>query len=96
MESKTYSIIAISSIFAFALIALGAWIIPTTFVSVLAQGKDSSLQSSNMTGISQDQTSSGESTAFNPVMISVIIILRLQQIVVAEKECLENILHLGW
>lgn len=56
---------------------MGAWIIPTTFVSVLAQGEDSSLQSSNMTGISQDQTSSGESTVFNPVMISVITILGL-------------------
>ena len=75
---------------------MGAWIIPTTFVSVLAQGEDSSLQSSNMTGISQDQTSNGESTAFNPVMISVITKLGLQQIVVAEKDCLENILHLGW
>jgi hypothetical protein len=32
-----------------------------------------------MTGISKDQTSSGESTAFNPVMISVITILGLNK-----------------
>ena len=30
------------------------------------------------------------------VMVSIITILGLQQIVIAEKDCLENILHLGW
>ena len=62
MESKNYSTIAISSILAFVLItATAATLIPTTsFDNVLAQGE-------NMTGMSQDQTSSeaGESTAFN-------------------------------
>ena len=64
MKSKNYSTIAISSILVFALItAIAATTgIPTTsFENVLAQGE-------NMTGMSQDQTSSGggESTAFNP------------------------------
>ncbi|HEX2406368.1 MAG TPA: hypothetical protein VHJ38_04080 [Nitrososphaeraceae archaeon] len=66
MESKKYSKIAISSILVFALITATAATtgIPTTsFENVLAQGE-------NMTGMSQDQTSSGsgggESTAFNP------------------------------
>ena len=65
MESKTYSIIAISSILAFALITT-VGILTTAFVNVLAQGENGSLQSSNMTGMSQDQTSREESTAFNP------------------------------
>ena len=65
MGSKTYSIIAISSILAFALITT-VGILTTAFVNVLAQGENGSLQSSNMTGMSQDQTSREESTAFNP------------------------------
>ena len=63
MKSNNYSTIAISSILVFALITATATTgIPTTaFENVLAQGE-------NMTGMSQDQTSSGgnESTAFNP------------------------------
>ena len=64
MKSKNYSTIAISSILVLALITATAATtgIPTTsFENVLAQGE-------NMTGMSQDQTSSGgdESTAFNP------------------------------
>jgi hypothetical protein len=65
MGSKTYSIIVISSILAFALITT-VGILTTAFVNVLAQGENGSLQSSNMTGMSQDQTSREESTAFNP------------------------------
>lgn len=64
MESKIHSIV-ISSILAFALIATSLGI-PTAFENVLAQGEDSSLQGGNMTGMSQDQTSGSESTAFNP------------------------------
>jgi hypothetical protein len=63
MESKNYSTIAISSILAFALITATAatGISTTSFENVLAQDE-------NMTGMSQDQTSSGggESTSFNP------------------------------
>jgi hypothetical protein len=64
MRSKNYSTIAISSILAFVLITAVATtaVIPTTsFENVLAQDE-------NMTGMSQDQTSSGggESTSFNP------------------------------
>ena len=66
MESKNYSTIAILSILAFVLITATAITgIPTTtsLENVLAQGE-------NMSGMSQDQTSSGgagdESTAFNP------------------------------
>ena len=66
MESRIYSTIAISSILAFALIATATTGISTAFESVLAQGENGSLQSSNMTGMSQDQTSREESTAFNP------------------------------
>jgi hypothetical protein len=66
MESKTYSIIAISSILAFALIAAAATgIPPTAFENVLAQGENGSLQTGDI-GMSQDQTGGGESTAFNP------------------------------
>jgi hypothetical protein len=57
MELKIH-LVVITSILAFALIA-AAGIIPATFVDVLAQ-------SENMTGLSPDQTSGGESTAFNP------------------------------
>ena len=64
MELKIHSIV-ISSILAFALIATSVGI-PTAFENVLAQGEDSSLQGGNMTGMSQDQTSGSESTAFNP------------------------------
>ncbi|HEY6587892.1 MAG TPA: hypothetical protein VIY98_06335 [Nitrososphaeraceae archaeon] len=61
MKSKNYSTIAISSILVFALIATATTGISTSFENVLAQGE-------NMTGMSQDQTSSGggKSTAFNP------------------------------
>ena len=61
MKSKNYSTIAISSILVFALIATATTGISTSFENVLSQGE-------NMTGMSQDQTSSGggESTAFNP------------------------------
>ncbi len=65
MESRIYSTIAISSILAFALIAAAATGIPTVFKNVLAQGENSSLQGGNI-GMSQDQTSGSESTAFNP------------------------------
>ncbi len=66
MESKIYSTIATLSILAFALIAAAATGIPTTvFKNVLAQGENSSLQDGNI-GMSQDQTSGNESTAFNP------------------------------
>ena len=67
MESKNYSTIAISSILAFVLITAAATIgIPTTsFKNVLAQGENGSLQDGNI-GMSQDQTSGSESTAFNP------------------------------
>ena len=66
MESRIYSTIAISSILAFALIAAAATGIPTTvFKNVLAQGENGSLQDGNI-GMSQDRTSEGESTAFNP------------------------------
>ena len=65
MESRIYSTIAISSILAFALIATATTGISTTFESVLAQGENGSLQDGNI-GMSQDQTSEGESTAFNP------------------------------
>ena len=67
MKSKNYSTIAISSFLTFVLITATAAAtgIPTTtsLENVLAQGE-------NMSGMSQDQTSSGgagdESTAFNP------------------------------
>ena len=66
MKSKIYLTIVISSILAFALIAAATTGIPTTwFKNVLAQGENGSLQDRNM-GLSQDQTSEGESTAFNP------------------------------
>ena len=66
MESRIYSTIAISSILVFALIATATvGIIPTAFESVLAQGENGSLQDGNI-GMSQDQTSGSESTAFNP------------------------------
>jgi hypothetical protein len=65
MKSKNYSTIAISSILVFALIATATIGISTTFESVLAQGENGSLQDGNI-GMSQDQTSEGESTAFNP------------------------------
>ncbi len=65
MKSKNYSIIAISSILVFALIATATTGISTTFESVLAQGENGSLQDENI-GMSQDQTSESESTAFNP------------------------------
>lgn len=65
MESRIYSTIAISSILAFALIATATTGISTAFESVLAQGENGSLQDGNI-GMSQDQTSEGESTAFNP------------------------------
>jgi len=64
MESRIYSTIAISSILAFALIATTTGI-STAFESVLAQGENGSLQDGNI-GMSQDQTSEGESTALNP------------------------------
>ena len=65
MKSKNYSIIAISSILVFALIATATTGISTTFESVLAQGENGSLQDENI-GMSQDQTSEDESTTFNP------------------------------
>jgi hypothetical protein len=65
MESRIYSTIAISSILAFALIATATTEISTAFESVLAQGENGSLQDGNI-GMSQDQTSEGESTALNP------------------------------
>ena len=67
MESKNYSTIAISSILAFVLITAAAITgIPTTsFKNVLAQGENGSLQDGKI-GMSQDQTSGSESTAFNP------------------------------
>ena len=65
MESRIYSTIAISSILAFALIATATTGISTAFESVLAQGENGSLQDENI-GMSQDQTTEGESTAFNP------------------------------
>ena len=65
MESKNYSTIAISSILAFALIAAVSAGMPTAFENVLAQGENSSLEGGNIE-MSQEQTSGGESTAFNP------------------------------
>jgi hypothetical protein len=66
MESKTYATIAISLILAFVLITATATGIPTTsFKNVLAQVENGSLQDENI-GMSQDQTSGNESTAFNP------------------------------
>ena len=65
MKSKNYSIIAISSILVFALIATATTGISTTFESVLAQDENGSLQDENI-GMSQDQTSEDESTTFNP------------------------------
>jgi hypothetical protein len=66
MESKTYATIAISLILAFVLITATATGIPTTsFKNVLAQVENGSLQDENI-GMSQDQTSGSESTAFNP------------------------------
>ena len=65
MESRIYSTIAISSILAFALIATATTGISTAFESVLAQGENGSLQDGNI-GMSQDRTSEGESTTFNP------------------------------
>jgi hypothetical protein len=65
MNSKNYSTIAISSILVFALIATATIGISTTFESVLAQGENGSLQDGNI-GMSQDQTTEGESTTFNP------------------------------
>jgi hypothetical protein len=65
MESKNYAI-AISLILAFVLITATATGIPTTsFKNVLAQVENGSLQDENI-GMSQDQTSESESTAFNP------------------------------
>ncbi len=65
MESRIYSTIAVSSILAFALIATATIGISTAFENVLAQGENGSSQDGNI-GMSQDQTSEGESTAFNP------------------------------
>ena len=65
MNSKNYSTIAISSILVFALIATATIGISTTFESVLAQGENGSLQDGNI-GMSQGQTTEGESTTFNP------------------------------
>ena len=65
MKSKNCSTIAISSILVFALIATATIAISTTFESVLAQGENGSLQDGNI-GMSQDQSSKGESTTFNP------------------------------
>ena len=65
MKSKNYSIIAISSILAFVLIATATTGISTTFESVLAQSENGSLQDENI-GMSQNQTSEDESTTFNP------------------------------
>ena len=67
MESKKYSTIAISSILVLVLItaATTTGISTTSFKNVLAQGENGSLQDGNI-GMSQDQTSEGQSTAFNP------------------------------
>ena len=65
MELKNYSTIAISSILVFALIAAVSAGMPTAFENVLAQGENSSLEGGNIE-MSQEQTSGGESTAFNP------------------------------
>jgi len=67
MDSKKYSTIAISSILVLVLItAATTTAIPTTsFKNVLAQEENGSLQDGNI-GMSQDQTSGSESTAFNP------------------------------
>ena len=65
MKSKNYSTIAISSILVFALIATATMAISTTFENVLAQGENGSLQDGNI-GMSQNQSSKGESTTFNP------------------------------
>ena len=67
MDSKKYSTIAISSILVLVLITAATTTgIPTTFFkNVLAQGENGSLQDGNI-GMSQDQTSGSESTAFNP------------------------------
>jgi hypothetical protein len=65
MESRIYSTIAFSSILAFGLIATATTGISTAFENVLAQGENGSLQDGNI-GMSQDQTSEGQSTAFNP------------------------------
>jgi hypothetical protein len=65
MESKNYAI-AISLILAFVLITATTTGIPTTsFKNVLAQVENGSLQDENI-GMSQDQTSGSESSAFNP------------------------------
>jgi hypothetical protein len=70
MESKNYAI-AISLILAFVLITAttAAGIPITSFKNVLAQVENGSLQDENI-GMSQDQTSGSESTAFNPEEIS--------------------------
>ena len=67
MDSKKYSTIAISSILVLVLITAATTTgIPTTsFKNVLAQEENGSLQDRNI-GMSQDQTSGSESTAFNP------------------------------
>ena len=67
MDSKKYSTIAISSILVLVLITAATTTgIPTnSFKNVLAQGENGSLQDGNI-GMSQDQTSGSESTAFNP------------------------------
>jgi hypothetical protein len=67
MDSKKYSTIAISSILVLVLITAATTTgIPTTsFKNVLAQDENGSLQDGNI-GMSQDQTSGSESTAFNP------------------------------
>ena len=67
MDSKKYSTIAISSILVLVLITAATTTgIPTTsFKNVLAQEENGSLQDGNI-GMSQDQTSEGQSTAFNP------------------------------
>ena len=67
MDSKKYSTIAISSILVLVLITAATTTgIPTTsFKNVLAQEENGSLQDGNI-GMSQDQTSGSESTAFNP------------------------------
>jgi len=65
MKSNNYSTIAISSILVFALFATATTGISTSFENVLAQGENGSLQDGNI-GMSQDQTSGSESTAFNP------------------------------
>ena len=67
MDSKKYSTIAISSILVLVLItaATTTGITTTSFKNVLAQDENGSLQDGNI-GMSQDQTSGSESTAFNP------------------------------